>query len=313
MMDTSLAPAPLVRSVVVVCVLNAKAGSDRAGGTRERIVSLFAKHGVEARILSPNEGEDLSALARRAMAEGSQPVVAGGGDGTISAVGGVLAGTSTALGVLPLGTLNHFAKDLGIPLGLEAAVDNLFAGIPTRVDVGEVNGHVFLNNSSLGLYPALVREREELQREGASKWVAFARASVSIWRRYAPMRVRLSVDAREKGADETPFVFVGNNRYETTGLSIGARARLDGGHLWICRAPRAGRARLLRLALQALTGRVASGELAIEEAADCWIHTRRPRLRVSRDGEVSSMETPLHYRIRPGDLSVIVPEAETAG
>ena len=303
---------PLLRSSVITCILNGKAGSDQAGGTRDKIAALFATHGVEANILLARTGAELPDLARRAMEAGSQPVVAGGGDGTLNAVAGVLAGTGHALGVLPLGTLNHFAKDLGVPLALEAAVETLFTGALTHVDVGEVNGHIFLNNSSLGLYPAIVREREELQRHGNGKWVAFARASVSIWRSYAPMRVRLRVDSQDEGSDETPFVFVGNNRYEAEGSRIGERDRLDGGRLWICRAPRAGRGALLRLALQALVGRGASGELAMEEAADCWILTRAPRLRVARDGEVSWMETPLHYRSRPGELGVIVPAGEGA-
>src|SRR5205085_3689399 len=103
----------------------------------------------------------------------------GGGDGTQSAIASRLAGTQLVHGVLPLGTLNHFAKDLGIPLQLDEAVRTLAEGRVLEVDVGEVNGRVFINNSSLGLYPEIVRERELQQmRLGKSKWRALASASL---------------------------------------------------------------------------------------------------------------------------------------
>jgi diacylglycerol kinase family enzyme len=105
-------------------------------------------------------GKSLREAAARAVADPTcAVVVAGGGDGTVNAVAGVLAGTEKPLGVLPLGTLNHFAKDLGIPHEVERAVQLLGTGAPRRVDVAEVNGRVFVNNSSIGVYPLAVRER----------------------------------------------------------------------------------------------------------------------------------------------------------
>ena len=118
-------------------------------------------------------------------------VVAAGGDGTMNAVASALIGTETAMGVLPLGTLNHFAKDLKIPLELEGAVATIVTGRIVPIDVGEVNGHIFLNNSSIGIYPWIVRERETEQRKGYRKWVAFARASISALKRYSLLHVRL--------------------------------------------------------------------------------------------------------------------------
>ena len=306
-----MADHPFVRSAVVTCILNATAGSDRAGQARDEIAALFARNGAQARIVLAQAGGEIPDLARRAVADGSQPVVAAGGDGTLSAVAAALVDTDRALGILPLGTLNHFATDLKIPMELEDAIANLFTGTLARIDVGEVNGQPFLNNSSLGIYPAMVREREQLQARGIGKWLAFARASLSILGRYAPMRVQLRVDLQEQPVDATAFVFIGNNRYEMAGAGIGERARLDGGELWICCAPPAGRARLLHLALQALLGHVPSGEYTIYDARECWVRTKARRLRVARDGEVTKLETPLHYRIRPGALGVIVPAAGT--
>ena len=300
---------PLIRSAVVTCILNGAAGSNRAGQAGDRIADLFARHGSQVRVLLARNGSEIPHLARQAMAEGSQPVVAGGGDGTLSAVASALAGSRHALGVLPLGTLNHFAKDLKIPLEIEAAVANLFTGRLARIDVGEVNGRIFLNNSSLGLYPAIVREREAHQRRGAGKLIAFALAVVTISWRYAPLHVWLRVDSRPELSAPTPFIFIANNRYEIEGAHMGGRSRLDGGRLWICRVPHAGLWTLLRLAVKALLGRVPHGGFDAVEGQECEVRARRRHLRVSADGEVMSLETPLHYRIRPGALGVIVPAA----
>ncbi len=271
------------------------------------IARISGEFGVQAHIVVAQSGGELSPLAARAVGKNRQPVVAGGGDGTVNAVAGALVGTDTALGVLPMGTLNHFAKDLGIPLGLEAAVRNIFTGQITKIDVGEVNGRVFVNNSGIGLYPHIVRQREEQQRHGHVKWVAFVLAVGSVLRRYARLRVRLHMDEAEALARVTPFLFVGNNRYEIAGLEIGRRASLDSGRLWVCMAPRTGRRNLVRMALRALMGRVTNHELNAFETEEFWVQTGTPRLNVSTDGEVSIMDAPLHYRIRPHALGVIVP------
>jgi diacylglycerol kinase family enzyme len=246
------------------------------------------------------------------VAEGSTLVLAGGGDGTINAVAAALIDTGAVLGVLPLGTLNHFAKDLKIPLGLEAAVANVFHGEVALVDVGEVNGRIFLNNASLGIYPGVVQEREARQRGGHGKWVAFAQAMIFVFKRYSPLRVRTKLDEATTLPASTPFVFVGNNRYQTAGLHIGERVSLDGGTLWVCQAPHAGRAKLLRLALQALIGRSNPRELVILETSDFWVRPKARTLRVATDGEVSRMDTPLHFRSRPRALRVMVPPRDEA-
>src|SRR5271165_2908890 len=176
------------RSAGPTCILNR--ASSHVEAAREFFTRIAGEFGVQARI-AVARGDELMPLAARAVAERSWPVVAGGGDGTINAVAGALAGSGTALGILPIGTLNHFAKDVGIPLGLEAAIRNIFTGRVAEVDVGEVNGRVFVNNSGIGLYPRIVRQREEQQREGHVKPVAFLLAIDSVMRRYSLMSVRL--------------------------------------------------------------------------------------------------------------------------
>ncbi|MCL4402149.1 MAG: sphingosine kinase, partial [Acidobacteria bacterium] len=125
-------------------ILNPSSGPRGTADLRERVTATFSVYGIQARIEQPGPGAPLAAAARRAIAGGERAVVAGGGDGTISSVAAALAGSGAALGVLPLGTLNHFAKDLGIPLDLDGAVRTIARGHSALVDVGEVNGRVFL-------------------------------------------------------------------------------------------------------------------------------------------------------------------------
>ena len=251
----------------------------------------------------------MTAAAMAALQGGMAVVVAGGGDGTINAVASVMVGTGVAFGVLPLGTLNHFAKDIGIPLGLDEAIANIAHGIRKNVDVGEVNGQIFLNNSSLGLYPDIVRDREKQQsRLGRGKWLAALWATIAALRRYPFLSVRLRLDDGQEQARRTPFVFIGNNEYTMQGFSIGARARLDAGKLSLYVAQRPGRLGLLRLAWCALRGRLAQErDFDVLSAESLDIETRHKRIRVATDGEVTVMATPLRYRIRPAALNVIVP------
>ena len=294
---------------VLTCILNAKAGSGSAAQVQELIARVAVKRGWEARVLISSDGADLKSLADHARTAGGL-VVGGGGDGTMAAVASALVGTDTTLGVLPLGTLNHFAKDLGIPLELEKAVQTLFTGNVTQVDVGEVNGRIFLNNSSIGFYPSIVREREREQRRGRSKWVAFLEATAHIVQRPHMLHVELDEDHSRQQSYDTPFVFIGNNRYAVVGLEIGMRAILNGGKLWVCAAPYAGRLRLLALALEAVLGIVRDTDLAAFESEQTEVRVNRNHVQVATDGEVSVMRTPLRYRSRPGALRVVVPAVD---
>ncbi len=293
----------------VAIIMNEAAGGSTPPEMQKRIAEAFHTRDREAQLLTAHSGEEIVELTRWAVREGADPVVAGGGDGTINAVASVLVETGRTLGVLPLGTLNHFAKDLAIPLDLDGALRVLVAGTVVPVDVGEVNGRIFLNNSGLGLYPKIVRHREKLQeRLGHGKWPAFLWAMLSVLRRYPFLGVRVSTD-HDESVRRTPFVFIGNNEYGIEGFNVGRRARLDAGQLCLYMARRTGRLGLLRFALRALSGR-----LRYEKDFDglctgeVFIETKRSRVHVATDGEVTVMHTPLHYRVRPGALRVLVPK-----
>jgi diacylglycerol kinase family enzyme len=296
------------RSAVVI--VNCSAGNGHDEELANSLRDKFRAAGLDPDITMAKSGEEMIDTARSALDNGAQLVVAGGGDGTINAVATVMAGAGVPFGVLPLGTLNHFAKDLGIPLELDAAVRVLAGGRTRAVDVGEVNSKIFLNNSGLGLYPDIVHDREKQQhRLGRGKWLAAFWATLAALKRFPFLSIRLVVDG-QRLARRTPFVFIGNNEYKMAGLAIGARPRLDGGKLSLYVAQRPGRLGLLRFALRALLGKLGEErdfDVILADAME--IETRHnSRLRVATDGEVTVMRSPLHYRIRPGALTVIVPE-----
>ena len=299
-----------MRRVTTEVIINASSGAGARTETRQRLADAFNASGADARIRLARDGAELFTLARRAAQSDAERVVAGGGDGTISAVAAAVLASGKTLGVVPLGTMNHFAKDLGLPLDLDGAVGTIVAGHAVSIDVGEVNGRIFLNNSSLGLYPRIIRERNKQQRLGWGKWPAYIWAALAVLRRYPFLEFRLTGDGNEL-TGRTPFVFIGNNEYDMDQLNIGGRARLDKGELSFYTANRTGRLGLIRLAVRALVGGLRQErDFLAFTAKDVRIATRRRRVRVALDGEVAIMEPPLHYRIRPGALRVLAPAHE---
>jgi diacylglycerol kinase family enzyme len=295
----------------VIVLLNAGSGS--AGAGPHAVADAFARHRVDAEIRVPAEGR-LEEEAHRAARAEADCVVAAGGDGTVSAVAHALAPVRGTLGVLPLGTLNHFAKDLGLPLELEAAVAVIAGGETIEVDLGEVNGRFFVNNSSLGLYVELVRNRDErLRHRRRRKAIATLAAALAMFRR-APL-VEVEIEAEGVSTRRrTAFVFVGNNVYELQLFSIGARKTLSGGALCLYTPRRTGRAGLLALALRTITGTLEQArDFDALELREATIRTRRQRARVSLDGEVLELGPELRYRIRPRALRVLVPKGGREG
>jgi diacylglycerol kinase family enzyme len=304
-----------MRSITVL--LNAAAGTTPANQADEdeRIVrDAFASADAKVEVRHV-KGPDLTATARQLAESSRHPsaiIVAAGGDGTQSAVAAALAGTSSVMGVLPMGTLNHFAKDLGLPQTIADAARVIATGNPRAIDVGEVNGRVFINNSSIGLYPHVIRHRDDMrERLGHNKWYAMFRAIITIFRRFPVVSLRMTVNG-ETLERTTPFVFVGNNTYEIDRLNLGQRASLEKGELCVYFANRPGRLGMLRLALRALIRRLRQDrDFNALCATELWIQTGRSSISVAADGEVLRLTPPLHYRIRPKVLNVILPDHDT--
>ena len=287
------------------------AGSGVNNNCREisrQITELFSAYNLDARISIAEKGADILELAKKAVESNRQIIVAGGGDGTISAVASKLVGTDKTLGVLPLGTLNHFSKDLNIPQNLAEAVRVIAANQIKKIDVGEVNGRFFVNNSSIGLYPHLVHHREKQERLGKSKWTAAFWAALKILKQSPFLTAKLKIENSEI-LRKMPFIFIGNNKYEMDFFNIGRRAALDGGKLSVYFLQRPGRIGLFLLAFRTLFGRLKQmKDFEAISTEEIIIETRKKRLLVAFDGEVDVMETPLHYKIHPKLLRVIVPE-----
>jgi diacylglycerol kinase family enzyme len=292
----------------MIVILNARAGAAaKRAGLQSALAELFAEAGLNPEIVMV-AGKDISAAAKQAVAGNHDVIVAGGGDGTVSSVAAELAGREKILGVLPLGTLNHFARDLRIPLQLEKAVRTIAERTVVTVDAGEVNGRIFINNSSLGIYPHIVHRRVvEQMRLRIGKWPAFAWAFVHAFRRFPFLDLRIEVSGQPLHR-QTAFLFIGNNEYETTGFRIGARHRLDTGKLGLYLTHRVGRWGLIRLAVRALLGNLSQvKDFEAYLVSEAFIEASPHLILVAADGEVRWMESPLHYRSRPGALRVIVP------
>jgi diacylglycerol kinase family enzyme len=297
----------------VVVFMNERAGTAQTAGNRgSSLEDALRAAGLDADIRRVS-GHRLTAAAKAACDERPDAIVAGGGDGTVSAVASALVDTPIPLGVLPLGTLNHFAKDLGIPLTTPEALALLRQGRIADIDVGDVNGHIFLNNSSLGVYPRIVLDREAQRgRHGMGKWLAMLLAIIKAFRRFPLVEVRLS-DDKDSRLLKTPLVFVGNNRYQLDLLNVGTRACLDRGELSLYVANVQSRWGMLRLTFRALLGRLEQDrDFETFCLSQCWIETRRRTLHVAFDGEVEKMSPPLHYRARPGALRVFLPRETPA-
>jgi YegS/Rv2252/BmrU family lipid kinase len=273
----------------------------------DKVSEALKEAGVEAEVELIGGGD--CAERCRAIAErGDQLLIVGGGDGTISAAASVLVGTETVLGILPLGTLNHFARDLGIPSKLEDAAALIASRTERRIDVAEMNDRVFINNSAIGLYPLLVADRDAQRRKlGRPKAVAMVIASVRTLVRFGHQRLTLTINDR-KGQVDTPLLFVGNNDYRTDFPAAGQRENIDDGQLSVLVMRKKTRRGFIGASFRALLNRSRADDMVrLQGVERLRVSSRKRQLAVSLDGEVVRAEVPLDYKIRKKALRVIAP------
>lgn len=291
-------------------VINCGAGSvdgDATDVERGRVVQAFAPLGIEPHVRAVG-GMAVGLSVRMAADRGADVVVVAGGDGTLGTAADALSGTGIPLGILPMGTFNHFAKDLGIPIDLARAADVIVNGRTAAVDVAEVNGRTFVNNSSIGLYPVMVDLRDDIRSSrGWGKVRAVPLASWRVLRRFPTRRLQIDVDGQTWDR-RTPFVFVGNNTYELGPRGVGARTQIAEGILCCYVARAETRRRFVRLAIGAAI-RGATGTPHLDSACGptVTIDAHGHRVLVAVDGEVDAIRGPLRYRSKPGALRVRVP------
>ncbi len=295
----------------------------RAGAGATQVVALADRLGqrLDAQGLSVSSivfGDDNAASPwtqrlQTALAAGSKQVFALGGDGTVLAVASQLLDRSVPLGIIPLGTANLLARDLGIPLPPEAAVDALTDGpIVAAIDVGCVNDQPFLCASMIGLTTALARTREAMRGRGPLQAaVRFARKTLLLLWRYPYHRMRIRLNG-ELMKVETRAMMITNNPIRSIVRPYPSRDRLDSGLLGLYGVRQGPVWDLPRLALRLIQGDWAEDPRIFQQQARALrIETRHEReLIVMNDGERLRLKTPLRYAIRPSGLQVLKPRGQ---
>lgn len=237
----------------IAVIINGSSGSGNDDEDVETVKSSFALSDAEVTINVATNGDELTKLIDKAGESDADVIVAGGGGGTISYAASVAYKTGKILGVLPLGTLNNFSKDLNISADIADAVKIIIDGNVSTIDLGEVNGRTFINNSSIGLYPKIVRRREKRQRLGRGKWVSALWASLRMFKISPFLKVSITLD-NKTFVRKTPFVFIGNNEYDVDLYNIGRRSTINDGKLSVYFLHKGGRMGVITLLFKTVFG-----------------------------------------------------------
>jgi len=290
-------------------LLLVNAGAGRAKKGSELDTLLAAAHqqpNLRVHLLQPKD--NIPQIVKEAIKKGAKAIGAAGGDGTINSVASALVDTKVPLVVIPFGTLNHFARDIGVPTQFEQALALFETGETLTIDVGEVNGNYFLNNSSVGIYSRLVKEREKHEKR-LGKWIAFAFAAWNVLRYPRLVNIKLDIDGKAQDL-KVGLIFFSNNRADMSPLVAGHRPRLDGQVLDTFVVKASTPFEFFRVASNFLRNRLEESPLVTRtETSEATVYTATHRLRVACDGEVRLIASPLHYLVHPAALVVKVPAA----
>ncbi len=297
-------------------ILNKSSGQTDAAQARDALATVFREEGCDAAFV-PIPGGGLVAACDTAAREAVRAdgvLVAVGGDGTLNAVAQAALAHGCRMGVIPQGTFNYFGRGHGIPQDAQAAARALVRGAESPVQVGRVNGQVFLVNASLGLYPQLLEDRETFKQQlGRRRWVAFLAGLWTLfeWRR------QLTLDIEQDGRTtslRTPTLFVGNNRLqlERVGIDEAVASGVGRGSLGAVAVAPTGSLALLGLAVRGALGRL--GDADDVRSIACSRLTVRPwrtrRVKVATDGEVRHMTVPLRFEVSREPLRLMLPRPE---
>lgn len=295
----------MARVPVLINRRGGTASGDPDIGTKVTQALRFAGIDADVELL---DGGECSVRCEAIRDRGDPLVIVGGGDGTISAAASALIDTETRLGILPLGTLNHFARDLGIPNDIGEAAKLIAAGHERRVDVAEMNDHIFINNSAIGLYPLMVIDRDiQRKRLGRSKKLAMIVASVRTLVRFGHQRLTLTVNDEKERVD-TPLLFVGNNDYRVDVAAAGQRKSIEDGQLCVLVMRKKTRRGFVAASIRALFNREREDDMdRLDGVERLRVGSHRSYLAISLDGEVVHTRPPVEYRIRKRALRVIAP------
>ncbi|WP_296481795.1 diacylglycerol kinase family protein [Rhodoferax sp.] len=304
----------LDRAATLLFVINAASGHHAVDATRELIESALRTNGRSGELLFARP-QDLAEVARQAAATACtrrSAVVAVGGDGTINTVAQAAYAQGCAMGVLPQGTFNYFARTHGIPGDGAQALQTLLDCEPMAVQVGLINERVFLVNASLGLYPELLQDREAWKaRFGRSRVVAFAAALATLLGRRRQLRLRIERGTTVRDVS-TPTLFIGNNRLQFEQVGLAQAGALDQGCLAAVMLRPIGSMAMLWLLLRGSFGTLGEADSVESVQFQRMLVTPRVpwlrrRVKVAFDGEVGVMRAPIEFRVAPKPLYLIKP------
>lgn len=305
----------MITSAICI-ILNPGSGQPDAKSDPANIIAAFAALNTTCTLKRIEDGTQIEAVTRSAVAEGFTTIVAAGGDGTICAVASALRGSDTVMGILPLGTFNYFARSLDLPMELEPAVKVIVAARTRPLRIATVNNRVFLNNASLGAYPAILETREGIyKRWGRSRIVAYWAVIKTLTTVRAPLRLRITADGLTRTI-RSPLVFVVNNAYQLTQLSVAGADHIENGKLVVFIAPDSGRIEMIRMAMVIALGLgLPKRKFEVLSGADILIESlgrMAGRFQtIARDGERERLAGPFKLQVVENALTVLVPGTDT--
>ncbi|XDA97023.1 diacylglycerol kinase family protein [Sulfitobacter sp. LCG007] len=290
-------------------VINPKSGKKRGRTDLGEIKRLIRERDLDVEIRPLSKGSDVDKVARKAVEDGFGTIIAAGGDGTISGVASALHGKDVRMGILPLGTFNYFARSLDIPDDIEGAIDVLAAGGERTIPVGTINGKVFLNNASLGIYPEVLRTRETTYtRWGRSRIAAYWSVLLTLMRLPKPLKLEITT-AQETKLVRTPLAFVVSNAYQLDEVGLEGAECIRDGKMVLLIAPDSDRLKLVRHGLTLAMGLARKNrDFSMICVDELTIASDRKHLLVARDGERARMERPFRFELHKDSLRVITPE-----
>jgi diacylglycerol kinase family enzyme len=270
----------------------------------ESLKATFAAHKATPKFLVLSD--DLAPRLKKEVSSGSRIFIAAGGDGTVNSLVNALAGLKFQLGLIPTGTHNHLAKDLNVPLKVDEAVEVILRGKTKQIDVAAVNDQLFLNNSSIGIYPHIVSRRHNVLGSFVKRLSDLINLP-GVLVRPRKYKVDIKIDNRSVSAS-TSLIFIGNNSYKIHRLGLSKRDSLTGGRLSLYFIKSHNGLKIIWVSAKGVLGKARGEKLFSEYFASQIVIDAKPAfLKVALDGEVRRLKTPLVYKIMSKKISVIVP------
>lgn len=301
-------PQPVELSKARLCVIRNRGSGKEDDQVVQTITEGLQPYVADFALRQTDDGSQLLDMARQAVDDGFDIVVAAGGDGTQSAVAGALAGSNAMMGVLPGGTFNYFARDLGVGETMEDAIETLRNGVAKQVDVGQIENLIFLNNVSLGVYPHILKTRESVYRRwGRSRIAAYWSVVIALRRLRHPMNLTARVDGESKSYS-TALAFVARSAYQLESFGLEGADAIRDGNFAVLIAKARKPIPLLRSALRLTVGLSAKDsdfDLIITDEIN--IETYKSQQLIAHDGEKTRLASPFHLKVWHDALTVLVP------